>query len=135
MVFQSFYYIQLFSTFFLTFRFFWVQVFQGPGFSGSMFFRVPVQGLGPGFRSSPYTWVWICINLFNVGQIYIIDQKIKQLALQINLQCKSKSKIKELRRLYSVKRDLWNGVVKLRFVKTLLKSNWYNISGRTRSCC
>ena len=50
------------------------------GFSGSRFFWVRVQGLGPGFRSSPYTWVWICINLFNVGQIYIINQKIKQLA-------------------------------------------------------
>ena len=40
-------------------RFFWVQVFQGPGFptsrfSASRFSRVqgPVQGLGPGFRSS-----------------------------------------------------------------------------------
>ena len=29
----------------------------------------------------------MALNLFNVGQIYIIDQKIKQLALQINLQC------------------------------------------------
>ena len=35
-------------------RFFWVQVFLGPGFSGSRFFRVQVfQGPGPGFGSSP----------------------------------------------------------------------------------
>ena len=35
-------------------RFFRVQVFQGPGFSGFSFFWVwvQVQGLGPGFRSS-----------------------------------------------------------------------------------
>ena len=33
--------------------FFMVQVFQGLGFLGSRFFRVQVQGLGPGFRSSP----------------------------------------------------------------------------------
>ena len=52
-----------------------VQDFQGPGSSGSMFFRVhvflgrgfsgsrfislqvQVQGSGPGFRSSPFSWV------------------------------------------------------------------------------
>ena len=34
-------------------RFFRVQVFLGPGFSGSRFFRVQVfQGRSPGFRSS-----------------------------------------------------------------------------------
>ena len=45
-VFQSFFCIRLFPTFFL------VQVFQWPGFSVSRFYRVQVQGLGPGFRSS-----------------------------------------------------------------------------------
>ena len=69
----------------------------------------------------------MALNLFNVGQIYIIHQKIKQLALQINLQCKSN--FFELRELYSVKRDFWNGELKLRFVNPL-KGNWYNISGR-----
>ena len=24
-----------------------------------------------------YIWIWICINLFNVGQIYTINQKMK----------------------------------------------------------
>ena len=33
--------------------FFKVQVFQVPGFLGSRFFWVRVQGVGPGFRSSP----------------------------------------------------------------------------------
>ena len=33
-------------------RFYRVRVFQDPGFSGSRFFRVRVQGQGPGFRSS-----------------------------------------------------------------------------------
>ena len=46
-IFQSFFCIQLFSTFFM------IQVFQGSGFSGSTFFRVHTQGLCPGFRSSP----------------------------------------------------------------------------------
>ena len=61
-VFQSFFCIQLFSTFFMFqiflspafsgSRFFRVQVFLGPGFSGSMFFRVQVfLGPGPGCRS------------------------------------------------------------------------------------
>ena len=44
-VFQSFFYIQLFPKFVMA------QVFQGPGFFGSGS-RVQVQGLGPGFRSS-----------------------------------------------------------------------------------
>ena len=77
-----------------------------------------------------YIWVWIFINFFNVRQIYITDQKTKQLALQINLQCKSKPKIKELKRLYSVKRDFWIDELKLWFVKNAPKSSWYNISGR-----
>ena len=44
-------------------RFFMVQIFLGPGFSwlgfsgssfsGSRFFRVRIQGTGPGYRSSP----------------------------------------------------------------------------------
>ena len=36
-----------------------VHVFLGPGFSGSRFisFQVQVQGPGPGFRSSPFSWV------------------------------------------------------------------------------
>ena len=55
-VFLSFFWIQLFPTFFIVqvfsgSRFFRVQVFQGPGFSGSGS-RVLVQGLDPGFRSS-----------------------------------------------------------------------------------
>ena len=36
---------------FLGSRFLRVQFFLGPGFSGSMFFKVRVQSLGPGFRS------------------------------------------------------------------------------------
>ena len=57
MVFQSFYCIRLFSTFFLTSRFFKVQVFPGPGFSGFRFCKVKVfQGLGfSGFESR----VWV----------------------------------------------------------------------------
>ena len=38
---------------FLGSKIFRVQVFQGLGFSGYRFFRVWVQGPGPGFRSSP----------------------------------------------------------------------------------
>ena len=34
-------------------RFFRVQVFQSPGFSGSRFFKVRLHNQGPGFRSSP----------------------------------------------------------------------------------
>ena len=38
---------------FLRIMFFRIQVFQGPGISGSMFFWAQVfQGPGPGFRSS-----------------------------------------------------------------------------------
>ena len=53
-----FFCIQLFPTFFTVqvfsgSRFFRVQVFQGPRFLESRFFRVRVQGLGPGFRDSP----------------------------------------------------------------------------------
>ena len=69
----------------------------------------------------------MAFDLFNVGQIYVIDQKIKQLALQINLQCESN--FFELRKHYSVKRGFWNGELKLQFVNPF-KSNWYNISGR-----
>ena len=47
-----FFCIQLFPTFFMV-QVFMVLVFQGPGFSGSRFYRVWVQGLGPCFRSSP----------------------------------------------------------------------------------
>ena len=69
-----FFYIQLFPAFlivqvfqgpgFSESKFFRVQVFQGPGFSESRFFRVQVfqgrvQGLGPGFRSSPYNLIKI----------------------------------------------------------------------------
>ena len=43
-IFQSFFGIHLFPTFFIS------QVFQGPGFSGPES-RVQVQDLGPGFRS------------------------------------------------------------------------------------
>ena len=39
---------------FSRFRFFRIQVFPGPGFLGSRFFWIRVQGLGPGFRSSRY---------------------------------------------------------------------------------
>ena len=69
----------------------------------------------------------MALNLFNVIQIYITDQKIKQPALQINLQCYSN--FFELRKLYSVKPDFWNSQLKLRFLNPL-SSNWYNISGR-----
>ena len=36
-----------------------VHVFLGPGFSGSRFFKVWVQGLGPGFRSSQDNQVYV----------------------------------------------------------------------------
>ena len=39
------------------FMLFRAQVFLGPGFSGSRFFRVRVQGPSPGFRSSPIHYV------------------------------------------------------------------------------
>ena len=56
-VFQSFYCIQLFHIFLD------VQVFQDPGFSGSRFFWAWVQGLSPGFRSSP------CLPIVHSSQI------------------------------------------------------------------
>ena len=39
--------------------FFMVQVFLSPGFLGSRFFKVRVQGPGPGFRSSQDKQVYV----------------------------------------------------------------------------
>ena len=79
--FLSFFYIQLFLTFFIVHvspgsRFFRVQVFQGPSFLGSRFFRVRVQGLVPGFRSSLFLFsykknsLWTDIEALLISQFY-----------------------------------------------------------------
>ena len=63
---------------FLRSRFFWVQVFQSPGFqdpgfSGSRFFRVLVQGPGPGFRSTPNSRYSCLFNYFLIHYFDIIN--------------------------------------------------------------
>ena len=55
--------------------FFWLQVFQSSGFSGSRFFRVQVQGLGPGFRRSQ---IYRLINLIQSK----VERKPQQYARQ-----------------------------------------------------
>ena len=50
-------------------RFFWVQVFQGPGFSGSRFFWVQVLQ-GPGFSGS-WSRVWVQIlEVVDLSEVY-----------------------------------------------------------------
>ena len=70
---------RFFNTIFIPYfsgsMFFWVQVFQGPGFQGSGFSEsrfVGVQGLGPGFRSSPHRSIYQQASLNKA-----IDKKIK----------------------------------------------------------
>ena len=74
--FLSFFYIQLFLTFFIVHvspgsRFFRVQVFQGPSFLWSRFFRVRVQGLVPGFKSSLFLFSYKKILFGQTLKLYL----------------------------------------------------------------
>ena len=60
--------VQVFhGTGFSRYRFTWLG-FSGSSFSGSRFFRVRIQGTGPGYRSSPKKW-WKKYRLTSEGNV------------------------------------------------------------------
>ena len=68
---------------FLGSRFFMVQVSQGLGVSGSNFYRVRVQGPGPGFRSSLKLTCWP-LNFVLIKLFYKTKRCLELVALVLN---------------------------------------------------
>ena len=64
-----------------------VQFFQSPGFSASRFFRVCVQGPGPGFRSSPKVMKELASNFLICQQFnckHVLCQQLRHSSFSLS---------------------------------------------------